>query len=117
MMLFLGVCIPFRIFLAYFAYKMRHNTAAMVTLGIVSIFIARGFLNAHISNRSTGIEVFGGRIWWNSLRPIHALLYFIFTAMTFVNKHTRQYAYIPLAIDAAYGFFAFTSFHVGRKLS
>ena len=24
------------------------------------------------------VKVFGGKIWWNDLRPIHALLYFLF---------------------------------------
>ena len=25
--------------------------------------------------RKTGLEVFGDKIWWNNLRPIHGILY------------------------------------------
>ena len=28
--------------------------------------------------RKTGKEVFGSKIWWNDLRPVHASLYILF---------------------------------------
>ena len=46
-------------------------------LGYLALLPAIGFVYIFLTgSRQTGAEVFGEKIWWNDLRPIHALLYF-----------------------------------------
>ena len=50
----------------------------------------------------------GDKIWWNDLRPIHALLFFLF-AYEAINYKTESYKY--LLFDVILGLFAFLKFH------
>jgi hypothetical protein len=59
--------------------------------------------------RTTGPETFGDKIWWNDLRPVHAVLYLLFTIMVFTSM--RKYAWIVLLIDVMIGLTAFIYFH------
>ena len=61
--------------------------------------------------RSTGAEVFGGKIWWNNLRPIHAILYATFGYLAY-NK--SKSAYKPLVLDAIIGLISFVIYHLSR---
>ena len=82
-------------------------------MGYISLLPAIGFLYIYITNgRKTGGEVFGGKIWWNNLRPVHSLLYFIFSYMA-INEKANSY--IPLLIDVTIGFLAFLNHH-SKKL-
>ena len=48
-------------------------------LGYLALLPATGFLYIFLTgSRKTGPEVFGEKIWWNDLRPLHSLLYFLF---------------------------------------
>jgi hypothetical protein len=59
--------------------------------------------------RPTGAEA-GGRIWWNNIRPVHALLYLTFAYMV-INGYTENAWWLLLA-DTIFGIAA-TSIHHG----
>ena len=58
--------------------------------------------------RKTGGEVFGEKIWWNSLRPIHSFLYFAFAYNAILKKKNSWYF---LGVDVVIGFIAFMVHH------
>ena len=106
-LLFLLGCIPMRITLVYLAKTL--SSKYLKIMGYIALLPAIGFLYIYITNgRKTGGEVFGGKIWWNNLRPVHSLLYFIFSYMA-INKEPNSY--IPLLIDVTIGFLAFLNHH------
>jgi hypothetical protein len=108
MLLFLIGCIGVRILLVFIA-KYSSETIQHL-LGIVALFISIGFIYRYISGtRTTGPETFGDKIWWNDLRPIHGMLYLLFTIMVFTPM--RKYAWIVLLIDVMIGLTAFLHFH------
>ena len=59
-------------------------------------------------SRQTGAEVFGDKIWWNDLRPIHSLLYFLF-AYNAITGNTKSWMY--LLLDVIIGLVSFLVFH------
>ena len=78
-LLFAAVCIPVRILLALEAKK------APPWLVILALAISIGFMYIWITGaRKTGIETGGKPIWWNSVRPVHSLLWlgFVIGALT-----------------------------------
>jgi hypothetical protein len=78
-------------------------------LGYLALLPAIGFIYIYLTgSRKTGAEVFGGKIWWNDLRPFHALLYFLF-AYNAINGNTNSWMY--LLIDVVFGLLSFLIFH------
>jgi hypothetical protein len=74
-------------------------------MGYLALLIASGFTIIYFTGiRDTGAEVFGDKIWWNNLRPIHALLYFTFAYLAITQNN---YAWVPLLFDVLFGLFAF----------
>ena len=111
-LLFLLGCIPMRITLVYLAKTL--SSKYLKIMGYIALLPAIGFLYIYITNgRKTGGEVFGGKIWWNNLRPVHSLLYFIFSFMA-INEEPNSY--IPLLIDVTIGFLAFLNQHNKKQL-
>lgn len=85
------------------------NDKYLQLLGYLALLPAIGFAYIYITNsRTTGSEVFGDKIWWNKLRPIHALLYFIF-AYNAINGNNTAYVY--LLIDIIIGLSSFLYYH------
>lgn len=77
-------------------------------LGLLALGPAIGFSYLWLfDKRLTGFEA-GGKIWWHSLRIIHALLYYAFAVLAF--RKNKQ-AYIPLAVDVTLGLTAFFLHH------
>ena len=78
-------------------------------MGYLALLPAIGFVYIFLTgSRQTGAEVFGGKIWWNDLRPIHALLSFLF-AYNAIMGNTGAWVY--LLIDVLLGLSAFLYFH------
>ena len=79
-------------------------------LGYLALLPAIGFMYIFVTgSRQTGAEVFGEKIWWNNLRPIHALLYSLFAYNAILgNKGT---AWIYLLIDVVIGLSSFLIYH------
>jgi hypothetical protein len=68
-----------------------------------------GFFYIYFTNsRQTGNEVFGDKIWWNNLRPIHGTLYAIFAYMA-LNRDPNSW--IILLVDVIIGLSGFLYFH------
>ena len=106
-LLFLFGCIGTRVLLVYLAKS--DNKTYLRYMGYLSILPAIVFFYLFLSgSRQTGIEVFGDKIWWNDLRPIHGLLYLLF-AYNAINGN--NFAWIYLLVDVIIGLVSFLSFH------
>lgn len=78
-------------------------------LGYLALLPAIGFIYIFFTgSRQTGAEVFGSKIWWNNLRPLHAILYFLF-AYNAIYKNPVSWVY--LLIDVILGLFSFLVYH------
>jgi hypothetical protein len=106
-LLFLFGCIGTRSLLVYIA-KTTNKTLLMF-LGYLALLPAIGFFYLYFSgSRKTGVEVFGDKIWWNDLRPIHGLMYTLF-AYNAINGNLN--AWIYLLVDVIFGLTSFLIFH------
>ena len=106
-LLFLIGCIGVRSILVLLA----KNTSVYVLkiLGYLALLPAIGFIYIYLTgSRQTGAEVFGEKIWWNNLRPIHAILYLLF-AYNAING--VKSAWIYLLIDVVIGLISFLVYH------
>ena len=105
--LFLCLCIPIRLLIVYIAKYISNDY--LPYLGILALIPMLGFIIIYLGNyRKTGIEVFGDKIWWNHLRPIHASLYSLF-ALFAIKKYS--YSWLPLLLDVLIGLFSFLLYH------
>jgi hypothetical protein len=105
--LFLGGCMVVRAAFALLAYKLP--TQYLFWMAFPALTIAIGFLVLFLFRlRPTGREVNYERIWWDRLRPVHAMLYFGFAILAL--QHNRS-AYLFLVADWILGLVAFTGFH------
>lgn len=103
--LFLLGCIGTRFLLTALAYWWRHSKQ-LPYMGYVALIPAIGFTIIYLAGwRKTGAEVFGEKIWWNALRPLHALLWFAFAIAAIYRK---PHAWAFLFIDTVIGLAAFT---------
>ena len=76
-LLFLVGCIGIRSLFVIIAKYI--NTKYLKYLGYLALLPAIGFIYIYLTgSRKTGAEVFGEKIWWNDLRPVHGLLYLLF---------------------------------------
>jgi hypothetical protein len=106
-LLFLFGCIPTRLALVYLAKNISINYLPI--LGYITLIIGISFAYLFLSGtRQTGVEVFGDKIWWNNLRPIHATFYLIFSYYA-INKMREGWIY--LLVDVIFGLFSFLIFH------
>lgn len=106
-LLFLIGCIGTRSLFVYIAKEI--DIHYLPYLGYLALMPAIGFLYFYFTNtRKTGGEVFGDKIWWNHLRPIHAFLYFAFAANAI---QANRNAWIYLLIDVIFGLINFLYFH------
>ena len=110
-LLFLIGCIGTRTLLVYFAKNA--DTTNLKYMGYLAILPAIGFFYLYLTGaRKTGGEVFGDKIWWNDLRPIHGLLYSLF-AYNAINGNKT--AWIYLLVDVIIGLISFTTFHYNNN--
>jgi hypothetical protein len=105
--LFLFLCIGTRSLFVYIAKNV--SIKYLMYLGYLSLLLAVGLLWLFLTGeRTTGVEVFGEKIWWNKLRPVHSLLYFLFA---YNAIRGNQHAWVYLLIDVILGLFSFLVFH------
>ena len=106
-LLFIVGCIGSRSLLVYLAKNASEKI--LMYIGYLALLPAIGFLYIYFSGaRKTGAEVFGEKIWWNNLRPIHSLLYFLF-AYNAINGNKMAWVY--LLIDVIFGLISFLGHH------
>lgn len=78
-------------------------------LGLLALGPVIGwFYIIFIGKRDTGLEVFGEKIWWKNLRPIHMLLWAFFAYLAISGNRN---AWIVLLIDTLFGLGAFLYHH------
>ena len=85
------------------------NTTYLKYIGYLALLPAIGFFYLFFTGtRKTGPEVFGDKIWWNNLRPIHGLLYLLFSYNAITGN---KFAWIYLLIDLIIGLVSVLGFH------
>jgi hypothetical protein len=106
-LLFLFGCIGTRSLFVYLAKNA--NKTYLKYMGYLSLLPAIGFFYLFLTgSRKTGAEVFGDKIWWTNLRPVHGFLYFLFSYNA-INGNPN--AWIYLLVDVIIGLISFLSFH------
>lgn len=104
---FLFLCIPMRLLLVYIAKFGTHIIKKILALAL--IFPAIAWLYLFFSNSRLNAFEAGGNTWWNSIRPIHAILYIIACKLLLQNKSN---AFLPLLLDVIIGLIAFFHNHL-----
>jgi len=106
-LLFLIGCIGSRLLLVYAAKNV--SLKYLKYMGYLAFLPVIGFTYIYLTgSRKTGAEVFGDKIWWNNLRPIHGLLYLLFSYNAITgNKNS----WIYLFIDVLFGLISFLMHH------
>ena len=85
------------------------NTKYLKYLGYLALVPAIGFMYIYLTgSRKTGAEVFGEKIWWNNLRPIHSILYFLFAYNAIIGN---KQSWIYLLVDVLFGLISFLIHH------
>ena len=85
------------------------DTNFLKYMGYLLLLPAIGFFYIYLTGiRTTGAEVFGDKIWWNNLRPIHGLMYLLFS---YNAINGNKSAWIYLFIDLLVGLTSFLSYH------
>lgn len=106
-LLFLIGCIGTRLFLVFISKYIDNEY--LPYLGYLALIPMIGFFYIWITgSRKTGGEVFGDKIWWDHLRPIHGAIYGLF-AYAAINKNEN--AWIFLLIDVIIGLVSFLRHH------
>jgi len=106
-LLFLIGCIGTRSLFVYIAKNV--DTTYLRYIGYLALLPAIGFFYIYFTgSRQTGAEVFGSKIWWNDLRPIHASLYLLFAGNAIMGNKS---AWIYLLVDVIFGLLSFLTFH------
>jgi len=107
--LFICGCIPTRLGLSYIIKN--YGIQYKLILSILLLIIAFGFLYIYAFNlRKTGLEIFGDKIWWNNLRPLHGVLYLIASLLIY---YENKNAYLVILIDTFIGLLSFILYHMG----
>ena len=106
-LLFLFGCIGTRLLLVYIAKNI--DIYFLKYMGYLLLLPAIGFFYIYLTGiRKTGVEVFGDKIWWNNLRPIHGFLYLLFSYNA-INGNKSSWIY--LFIDVLFGLTSFLTYH------
>jgi len=107
MLLFLIGCMGTRFLFVYISKTISLDY--LPYLGYLALLPAIGFIYIYLTgSRETGAEVFGEKIWWNNLRPIHAVLYLIF-AYSAITKNKNAWTW--LLLDVLLGLVGFLIHH------
>jgi hypothetical protein len=106
-LMFLIGCIGIRSLFVIIAKNVSVNY--LKYFGYLALVPAFGFIYIYLTgSRKTGAETFGEKIWWNNLRPIHSLLYFLF-AYNAINGNKNAWVY--LLVDVLVGLISFLIYH------
>ena len=106
-LMFLFGCVGIR---SLFVIIARYiNTKYLKYFGYLALVPAIGFIYIYLTGtRKTGAEVFGEKIWWNNLRPIHSILYFLFAYNAIIGN---KQSWIYLLVDVLIGLISFLIHH------
>lgn len=106
-LLFIFGCIFLRLYIVFFVKNLQLKYLPIA--GYIALIPAIGFFTIYFFNlRKTGTEVFGEKIWWNDIRPVHGLLYLLFAYLA-INKNKN--AWLILLFDVLFGLLMFLNHH------
>ena len=106
-LLFLIGCIGTRTLFVYLAKNA--NKTYLQYMGYLSLLPAIGFMYLFLTgSRKTGQEVFGDKIWWNNLRPVHGFMYLLFAYNAIKGN---PFSWVYLLVDLNIGLVSFLIFH------
>ena len=110
MLLFLIGCIGSRVLLVLVCKNLPVDLLPFA--GYIALLPAIGFAYLFLTgSRKTGPEVFGEKIWWDNLRPVHSLLYFSF-AISAIRNNRSSWTF--LLFDVVLGLTSFLIYHFSR---
>ncbi len=111
-LIFLIGCIGTRLFLVYIAWFLIQKPAIYLKImGLLFFISAMSLIIIFLNDwRKTGIETNNKPIWWNKLRPIHALFFILFS-YSVMFKETRKHAWKFLLADTLIGLGAHLRHH------
>ena len=105
--LFLFGCIGTRLLFVIIAKNV--SIKYLQYLGYLALVMPIAFMYIYLTgSRQTGIEVLGDKIWWNNLRPLHALLYALF-AYNAIKGNPNSW--MVLLLDVTIGLISFLIYH------
>ena len=106
-LLFLIGCVGVRFLFVVIAKNIDINY--LKYLGYLALIFAIGFMYIYMTGiRKTGPETFGDKIWWDNLRPIHSIFYFLFAYNAIIgNKQSWMF----LLADVVFGLIDFLIYH------
>jgi hypothetical protein len=104
-LLFVVGCIGIRTFFVITAKNI--NKDYLPYMGYIAVLISISFIYQFIKKERI-IGAFNNEIWWDKLRPIHAINYGVFAYMA-INKSSN--AWIPLLFDVIIGLTAHLYYH------
>lgn len=109
--LFVFVCIPIRLLMAYLVKQMPLKYIKY-TGGIFAL-IGGSFILSYINyNPQKDTGAFGGKIWWNNMRAFHGCMYLLYSILSIrYNKNVWEI----LTLDPAFGVLAY--FILNKKTS
>lgn len=105
--LFIWICIPTRLFLAWLPQALP---GYLKMLGLIVSMMAAGTLYLAITNGRMNAGEGGGKTWWSPFRFIHGGLLAVAAIMLLKNDKNAS---LPLAIDAMIGIAAFFTERLG----
>lgn len=100
--LFLGVCVPLRLGLAYLPVVLAE--AHLRVLAVATAAMAAGTLYLALSGRRLHAPEGGGTTWWASYRLLHGAL--LLAATAYLAQNDRL-ASVPLLLDVLVGIVLF----------
>ena len=106
-LLFLIGCVGVRFLFVVIAKNIDINY--LKYLGYLALILAIGFMYIYMTGiRKTGPETFGDKIWWDNLRPIHSIFYFLFAYNAIIGN---KKSWIFLLADVVFGLINFLIYH------
>ena len=104
--LFLLGCIPVRFLFVYIAKNIPINYLPLTAP--ITLIMGLGFFYTFFSEKKTG-STFNQIAWWNNLRPIHGLLYILYSYYAYKKNSD---AYKILLSDVIFGLLSFFIYHI-----
>ena len=105
-LMFLIGCIGVR---SLFVIITKYSGKYLKYLGYIALLPAIGFLYIYLTGiRNTGLGAFGEKIWWNHLRPVHSILYFLFAYNAIIGN---KKAWVYLLVDVLIALLCFLIYH------
>jgi hypothetical protein len=104
-LLFFFVCMLIRLFIFYLS--LRLDEKYILYMGLMTLIIGLSFSYAFLTNsRKTGI--LGDKVWWHSLRCVHAVIYLLYSFNAIVYRKSMSQL---LLSDVIIGFISFLYYH------